>query len=310
MGPDRARPSDAIGDAPVQFRRIQPGVRPLNMRAPVRECQAPGHRDAGAATNRGGRPPVQPRTPAPTLQPAEPDHQPRPVSVGMLRPRLTAGCSGAARRSRSIQTTAGSTSQRSGAKGCEDRSPRGIQLANGRRVPTRSGCRAPTQLAAPDAATASSPDDRNRARQRPPKELPPTQGAGRVQRAAAATHRSTGAPSEGKRASDAASDRPRGLSASDMASDTGRLPAQMPSQTRRITRVPLVPPNPNEFFIATSIFISRAVVGAVVEIALRVLVEDVDRRRRHLVVHREHGQQRLEAAGARRAGVRSSTWSS
>src|SRR5690349_5427424 len=39
-------------------------------------------------------------------------------------------------------------------------------------------------------------------------------------------------------------------------------------------------------------------VGAVVEIALGILVEDVDRRRRDLVAQRQHGEDRLDAAGA------------
>ena len=69
-------------------------------------------------------------------------------------------------------------------------------------------------------------------------------------------------------------------------------------QTRLKTSVPLVPPKPKLFLTAYSIFISRAVVGAVVEIALRILVEDVDRRRRDLVVQRQHGEHRLDAAGA------------
>ena len=69
-------------------------------------------------------------------------------------------------------------------------------------------------------------------------------------------------------------------------------------QARLNTSVPLVPPKPKLFLTATSIFISRAVVGAVVEIALRILVEDVDRRRRHLVVQRQHREHRLDAAGA------------
>ena len=62
--------------------------------------------------------------------------------------------------------------------------------------------------------------------------------------------------------------------------------ADASAQARLKTRVPLVPPNPKLFLTACSIFIGRAVVGAVVEIALRILVEDVDRRRRDLVVQR------------------------
>jgi hypothetical protein len=39
-------------------------------------------------------------------------------------------------------------------------------------------------------------------------------------------------------------------------------------------------------------------VGAVVQVALRILVEDVDGRRRDLVMHGEHGEYRFQAAGA------------
>src|SRR5690606_1980063 len=39
-------------------------------------------------------------------------------------------------------------------------------------------------------------------------------------------------------------------------------------------------------------------VGAIVQVALGVLLEEVDRRRRDLVVHREGGDDRLEPAGA------------
>ena len=40
-------------------------------------------------------------------------------------------------------------------------------------------------------------------------------------------------------------------------------------------------------------------VGAVVQVALRVLVEDIDGRRRNLLVHRKNGEHRLDAAGAK-----------
>eukprot|EP01022_Parablepharisma_sp_SALTPOND_P036185 TRINITY_DN979_c0_g7_i1.p1 TRINITY_DN979_c0_g7~~TRINITY_DN979_c0_g7_i1.p1 ORF type:complete len:1344 (+),score=262.78 TRINITY_DN979_c0_g7_i1:3504-7535(+) len=39
-------------------------------------------------------------------------------------------------------------------------------------------------------------------------------------------------------------------------------------------------------------------VGAVIQIAFRILVEDVHRRRGHLIVQRQHGQHRLQATGA------------
>ncbi len=49
----------------------------------------------------------------------------------------------------------------------------------------------------------------------------------------------------------------------------------------------LVPPKPNEFDSAYSIASGRLLVRHVVEVALRVGLVEVDRRRRHLVVDRE-----------------------
>jgi hypothetical protein len=59
----------------------------------------------------------------------------------------------------------------------------------------------------------------------------------------------------------------------------------------------LVPPKPKLFFSAKSIFSTRRV-GAVVQVALGILVEDVDGGRALLVVDGQHGEHRLDAAGA------------
>ena len=69
-------------------------------------------------------------------------------------------------------------------------------------------------------------------------------------------------------------------------------------QTRLKTSVPLVPPKPKLFFTRVlDLHLARRV-GAVVQVALGILVEDVDRRRRDLVLHRQHREHRLDAAGA------------
>ena len=65
----------------------------------------------------------------------------------------------------------------------------------------------------------------------------------------------------------------------------------------RNTSVAFVPPKPNEFDIAASIFMCARHARDVVEIALRILVEQIRGRRRDLIADREHREDRLDAAG-------------
>ena len=68
-------------------------------------------------------------------------------------------------------------------------------------------------------------------------------------------------------------------------------------QSARNASVALVPPKPNEFDSAARIVILRATQRHEIEIALRIASNEVRRRRRDLVAHREHGEHRLDAAG-------------
>ncbi len=81
-----------------------------------------------------------------------------------------------------------------------------------------------------------------------------------------------------------------------------RMPArslstrQISLLSRRNTTVPLVPPKPNEFDSTASIGILRAAFGHVVQIAVRIRVFEVNRRRRDLIADRQHGEDRFDSA--------------
>ena len=66
----------------------------------------------------------------------------------------------------------------------------------------------------------------------------------------------------------------------------------------RIISVALIPPNPNEFDSAISKVWPIALLRHIIQLALRIGIIEIDRRRQHLVDQRQHGDARLKSAGA------------